>query len=43
MKMIKNILCYSLDDNNNLRKKTLSGKINDLHIFLRVGNIIPMK
>ena len=37
------ILNYSKDDNNNLRKKTLSGKINDLHIFLRGGYIIPMQ
>ena len=39
----ENILNYSADDNNNLRKKTLSGKISDLHIFLRGGYIIPMQ
>jgi len=39
----ENILNYSKDNNNNLRKKTLSGKINDLHIFLRGGYIIPMQ
>ena len=39
----ENILNYSEDNNNNLRKKTLSGKINKLHIFLRGGYIIPMQ
>jgi len=39
----ENILNYSKDDNSKLRKKTLSGKINELHIFLRGGYIIPMQ
>ena len=39
----ENILNYSTDDNYNLRKKKLSGKISDLHIFLRGGYIIPMQ
>ena len=37
------IIDYSSEDNINLRKKTLSGKISDLHIFLRGGYIIPMQ
>ena len=39
----ENILNYSEDNNNNSRKKTLSGKINKLYIFLRGGYIIPMQ
>lgn len=38
----KNIPNFYIDDNKNLRKKILTGKINDLHIFLRGGYIIPI-
>ena len=39
----ENILNYSIEDNIDLRKKTLSGKLSELHIFLRGGFIIPMQ
>ena len=34
---------YSLEDNISLRKAKLSGKLSDLHIFLRGGYILPMQ
>ena len=37
------IIDYSSEDNIDLRKKTLSGKLSELHIFLRGGCIIPMQ
>ena len=39
----ENIINYSSEDNNDKRKKTLSGKLSQLHIFLRGGYIIPMQ
>ena len=39
----ESILDYSSEDYINLRKKTLSGKLSELHIFLRGGYIIPMQ
>ena len=37
----KNFLNYSIKDSVDLRKKRLSGKLSDLHIFLKGGSIIP--
>ena len=39
----KNIINYSDENDINLRKKILSGKLSELHIFLRGGYIIPMQ
>ena len=39
----KNIINYSSEDDINLRKKTLSGKLSELHIFVRGGYILPMQ
>ena len=36
-------LNYSIDNSISLRKKKLSGKISDLHIFVRGGSIIPFQ
>ena len=39
----ENILNYYSEDNINLRRKILSGKLSELHLFLRGGYIIPMQ
>ena len=39
----ENILDYSSEDNFELRRKTLSGKLSELHILIRGGYIIPMQ
>ena len=39
----KSIINYSSENDINLRNKTLSGKLSELHIFVRGGNIIPMQ
>ena len=39
----ENVLNYYSEDNINLRRKTLSGKLSELHLFLRGGYIIPMQ
>ena len=40
----ENIIDFSADEENiKSRKKTLSGKLDELHIFIRGGSIIPMQ
>ena len=38
-----NMLNYSEKSYSSLRKKNLSGKLNELHLFMRGGYIIPMQ
>ena len=39
----ESLINYSLENNLELRRKNLSGKLSELHIFLRGGYIIPMQ
>ena len=39
----ESIINYTSEDNLELRKKSLSGKLSELHIFLRGGYIIPFQ
>ena len=39
----QNVLNYSSENSLRLRRKKLSGKLSELHIFLRGGYIIPMQ